>query len=95
MFLVTHILSISTAETREHLGNTESSAKGPFFATSIFNDRKMCPLHSTIQNIRFDYRDPGEDKILNFYDASLSFQLTTAGQPAQCRQNGRHCLAGI
>ena len=55
----------------------------------------MRPLHSTIQNIRFNCRNPGEEKILNFHDGLLSFQLTTAGRSAQSGQIGRHCLAGI
>ena len=64
-------------------------------ATSILNDRKMRPFHSTVQNIRFYCRNPGEEKILNFHDGLLSFQLTRAGRLAQCGQTGRHCLAGI
>ena len=65
------------------------------FATSFLNDRKMRPLHSDIQNIRFDNRNPGEKEFLNFHDGLLSFKLTTAGQSAQCGPVGRHCLVGI
>ena len=67
----------------------------PLFATSIQNDRKMRPIHSVIQNIRFYCRNPGEGKNLNFHDGPLSFHLTSAGRSAQCGQIGRHCLAGI
>ena len=65
------------------------------FATSFLNDRKMHPLHSDIQNIRFDNRNLGEKECLNFHDGLLSFKLTTAGQSAQCGPVGRHCLVGI
>ena len=65
------------------------------FATSFLNDRKMRPLHSDIQNIRFDNRNLGEEEFLNFHDGLLSFKLTTAGQSAQCGPVGRHCLVGI
>ena len=68
---------------------------GSLFATSIQNDRKMRPIHSVLQNIRFYCRNPGEEKDLNFHDGPLSFHLTSAGRSAQCGQIGRHCLAGI
>ena len=64
-------------------------------ATSFLNDRKMRPLHSDIQKIRICYRKPWEEEFLNSHDGLSSFKLTTAGQPAQCGQIGRHCLAGI
>ena len=44
------------------------------FATSIYNDRKMRPIHSVIQNIRFYCRNPGEEKNLNFNNGPLSSQ---------------------
>ena len=55
----------------------------------------MRPIRSTIQNIRFYSRNPGEEKILNFHDGLLSFKLTRAGRLAQCGLIGQHCLAGI
>ena len=55
----------------------------------------MRPLYFALQNIKFDCRNPGEEKILNFHDGLLSFQLTTAGRSAQSGQIGRHCVAGI
>ena len=65
------------------------------FANSILNDRKMRPLHSAFQIIRFYCRNPKVILKINFHDGLLSFKLTSAGRPAQCGQIGRHYLTGI
>ena len=65
------------------------------FATSVLNDRKIRHLHSAFQIIRFYCRNRKLILKINFHDGLLSFKLTTAGQPAQCGQIGRHCLACI
>ena len=65
------------------------------FATLNLYHRKMRPLYFALQNIKFDCRNPREEKNLNFHDGLLSFLLSSAGQLAQCGQIGRHCSAGI
>ena len=67
----------------------------PLFATLILNDRKMRPIYSALQNIKFNCRNPWEEEDLIFHDGLLSFQLTSASRSAQSGQIGRHCLAGV
>ena len=76
------------------LGCTPDASKS-LFATSILNERKMRPLHSAFQIIRFYCRNPKLILKINFHDGLLSFKLTSAGRSAQYGPIGRHCVAGI